>query len=121
MTEQSRSALLLLFAGFSLWALAFVMLYALQALGCAYGWPQHRLILVGAYLLALLAMAWLAWTTPIGHRATGLWQLPRNGPTGPPSPRRYWCCCRPASSPPVSEAHGRHCRTRQLSMPIAQK
>lgn len=69
MTRASRSALFLLLAGFSLWALAFIMFYALQALGCAYGWPQHRLILVGAYLLALLAMAWLAWTTP--HWAPG--------------------------------------------------
>ena len=64
MSGQSRPALLLLFAGFSLWALAFVVLYALQALGCAYSWPQHRLILISAYLLAILAMAWLAWATP---------------------------------------------------------
>lgn len=52
-----------LLTGFILWSLAFIALYALQYLGCYFQWQpdQHRLALVGAYLLSLLLLAtWLA-------------------------------------------------------------
>lgn len=55
---------MLLVAGFTLWSVAFVLLYALQALGCAYNWPHHRLILIVAYALSLVPLAWLALRQP---------------------------------------------------------
>lgn len=64
MTSSNRKALILLIAGFTIWSLAFVLLYALQALGCAYGWSQHRLILIAAFILCLLPLAWLALRRP---------------------------------------------------------
>jgi hypothetical protein len=65
MKRQDIRALTLLIAGFTLWSGAFVLLYALQALGCAYGWgDMHRPILIGAYLVSLLPLAWLAWRKP---------------------------------------------------------
>lgn len=43
-----------LLLGFSIWALAFIALYAVQSLGCTWLWPEtiHRLILVGIWLAA---------------------------------------------------------------------
>lgn len=47
-----------LLIGFGLWALGFVTLYGLQALGCLYGWPMamHRLALAGVALATLGAL-----------------------------------------------------------------
>lgn len=51
-----------LLTGFGIWSLGFVALYALQALGCVWHWPEsaHRLALLTIWLvtLALLAL-WL--------------------------------------------------------------
>ena len=55
------SPLFHLIAGFALWAVAFIALYALQALGCRYGWGAvsfgpidlHRAVLIAAYGLVL--------------------------------------------------------------------
>jgi len=60
MSQVDRHALLRLLAGFTTWSLGFVVLYALQALGCAYGWSNHRLWLIIAYGLTLLPLGWLA-------------------------------------------------------------
>ena len=61
MTRPERNALLRLLAGFTIWSAGFVALYALQALGCAYGWGAwHRPMLIGGYLLSLLPLAWLS-------------------------------------------------------------
>lgn len=48
-----------LLAGFTLWALAFVLLYALQYLGCYFGWTPvaHRTALVVSYAIALAVLA----------------------------------------------------------------
>lgn len=50
--------------GFIIWAVAFIALYALQGLGCAWGWPEamHRGVLLAAWIstLALLGLV-LAW------------------------------------------------------------
>ena len=48
-----------LLAGFTLWSVAFVALYALQALGCLGHWDKaiHRLVLVGCYAAFLLGLA----------------------------------------------------------------
>ncbi|SMQ85371.1 hypothetical protein SAMN06295905_2648 [Devosia lucknowensis] len=74
MMRQDIKALVWLAAGFTVWSVAFVLLYALQALGCAYGWPQHRLILIAAGMASLVPMAWLAWRRPAadGEPATTL-------------------------------------------------
>lgn len=46
-------------AGFVIWCLAFVGLYALQALGCHLGWNAalHRAVLIGTYGLTLAVLA----------------------------------------------------------------
>ena len=75
MSARERRALLLLVAGFTVWSVAFVVLYGLQAIGCAFGWGDwHRPILIGAYLLSLLPLSWLAWQRPYsaGEPATML-------------------------------------------------
>ncbi len=65
MKRQDVRALVLLIAGFTLWSLAFVLLYALQALGCAYGWGDvHRPVLIAAYLASLAPLVWLALKRP---------------------------------------------------------
>lgn len=48
-----------LLVGFTLWALAFILLYALQYLGCYLGWAPdiHRVALVVAYAFSLAALA----------------------------------------------------------------
>lgn len=50
-----------LLTGFAIWALAFVALYALQALGCAWGWPAgaHRTALVCLWLATLGSLVML--------------------------------------------------------------
>ncbi|GEM_PF-821497 len=61
MKRQDVRALVLLIAGFTLWSLAFVLLYALQALGCAYDWSDiHRPVLIAAYLVSLAPLVWLS-------------------------------------------------------------
>lgn len=54
---MSSRALIMLGAGFALWALAFVMLYSMQAIGCEFGWQNvelaGRLSLQRAQLVAL--------------------------------------------------------------------
>jgi len=67
MTRGDRQALWLLLAGFSVWSAGFVLLYALQALGCAYGWAWHRPILVVAYVLVQALLAGLALYRPAAH------------------------------------------------------
>ena len=53
--------------GPTLWALAFVVVYALHGMGCAWGWPAvatplgslHTVVLVGTWALWLVA-TWVA-------------------------------------------------------------
>ena len=60
--------------GPTLWALAFVVIYALHGVGCAQGWPAvhtpigslHQVVLVGSYVLALLLSAWALLRVPRG-------------------------------------------------------
>jgi hypothetical protein len=61
-----------LLAGFVIWSVGFVVLYALQALGCAYGWPWHRVLLVFAYAVCLVPLAVLALRRPHAGPATPL-------------------------------------------------
>ena len=61
MSAIRRMALVNLVAGFTVWSVGFVVLYGLQALGCAYGWSNHRLWLILAYLTTLVPLAWLVW------------------------------------------------------------
>ncbi len=53
-----------LLAGFTLWAAGFVTLYAVQALGCIWSWPEpwHRTTLVALALGLITALlALLVW------------------------------------------------------------
>lgn len=47
-----------LLAGFTLWAIAFVVLYSLQALGCIWAWPEpvHRATLIALWAVTLAGM-----------------------------------------------------------------
>jgi len=58
-----------LLLGFAIWCVAFVALYAMQALGCIWGWPEgtHRLVLVaiwGASIGILGLVLLLLWRRP---------------------------------------------------------
>lgn len=65
MMIANQKQLLLLIAGFVVWSLAFVALYAIQALGCAYNWGDaHRAILIAGYGVSVLALAAVALRTP---------------------------------------------------------
>jgi hypothetical protein len=48
-------------AGFGLWGSALVLLYALQALGCAFGWAEGplRMGLAGLLLAHLIVIGWM--------------------------------------------------------------
>ena len=48
-------------AGFTVWCLALVILYALHAIGCAFGWAAGplRVTLAIVLLLHLIAIGWL--------------------------------------------------------------
>lgn len=58
---SGRAPILWLIVGFGVWSLAFVALYALQAVGCAAGWnlvrigptDLHRIVLIAAFVLSL--------------------------------------------------------------------
>ncbi len=61
MREPVPARMLWLVAGFVVWSSAFIVLYSLQALGCAYGWPDlpHRIVLFAVLGLHLAALALL--------------------------------------------------------------
>lgn len=61
MRERAPARVLWLVAGFVAWSSAFVVLYSLQALGCAYGWPDvaHRIVLFAVLGIHLAAIALL--------------------------------------------------------------
>lgn len=65
MNDVPARRLLLILAGFTIWALAFVALYGVNAIGCRFDWPAslQRSLLLGLLALHLLALAMLsAWT-----------------------------------------------------------
>lgn len=59
--------LLLMAAGFAIWASAFVLLYSAASLGCELGWNHIRVgpislsrtVLIGLWLVHMAALAWL--------------------------------------------------------------
>ncbi|RIY01859.1 hypothetical protein D3218_05890 [Aureimonas flava] len=78
MSERSAANLLLLVAGLVIWSSAFVSLYALLSVGCAFGWEARsvgpvsvqRAVLLGVWLLHLAALAALVgWTWRRARRA----------------------------------------------------
>jgi hypothetical protein len=72
------SRLWLLVAGYGTWCSALVFIYALHALGCAFGWPSGALRLgLGAVLLVHLAVIGWLWRE---YTKTG--PDPALGPTG---------------------------------------
>ena len=75
---MSGRGLLLLAAGFTLWAVAFVVLYAMLSVGCRFGWDGialagditlQRAQLVMLFLAFAAAGAWLAVRLRVGPRA----------------------------------------------------
>lgn len=48
-----------LLIGFTIWAVSFLAIYSLQALGCVWGWEQwwHRAVLVAASLATIACLA----------------------------------------------------------------
>lgn len=60
--------MLVIVVGFALWSVAFVALYAVNAIGCAFGWPTivQRWVVIGLALLCSgAALGVAAWS--IGH------------------------------------------------------
>jgi len=79
---QQRFHPLLAFAGFAVWAGAFLTIYAAQNLGCRFGWGDtklmglsaHRLLLVGLYfttIIAIGALTFLSWRAVYGRQGKG--------------------------------------------------
>lgn len=68
MTEPVPARMLWLVAGFTLWATAFIALYTIQAVGCAFAWPDllHRGALGVALAVHLLAIGGLIVKAPRG-------------------------------------------------------
>jgi hypothetical protein len=61
----NQKSLILLIAGFTVWSLAFIALYAIQALGCVFDWGDaHRVTLLAAYAMSVVALAAIALITP---------------------------------------------------------
>jgi hypothetical protein len=67
-----------LLLGFTVWCLALTVLYAMHAIGCAFGWPTGalRVGLVVALLASLALLGWM-WRT-----RTRTVPAPGTGPTG---------------------------------------
>ncbi len=63
MMQAPPRRLLLLAAGFVVWAWAFVALYGINAVGCAFAWPRplQRGILLSLLALHIAALGYLAW------------------------------------------------------------
>lgn len=87
------SRLLLPAVGFTLWSVAFVLIYASQSFGCAFAWDEVRLAgplslqraqLVALFLVATAASALAAWALRPERDGTG----PR-GPAGRPPPATF--------------------------------
>ncbi|UYN99052.1 MAG: hypothetical protein KIT02_14130 [Devosia sp.] len=79
MTQADRHSLIRLVAGFVLWSLAFVLLYGVQALGCAYDWGMaHRPVLIGLYLAFIAAhVVVLRWPATRAEAVPALHQIGR--------------------------------------------
>jgi hypothetical protein len=78
--ERSAANLLLLCAGLVIWSSAFVSLYAVLSIGCAFGWEAvalgplslQRAALIGIWLLHLAVIVGLgAWVRARRRRLTG--------------------------------------------------
>ncbi|WP_246204638.1 hypothetical protein [Devosia marina] len=61
MSSIIEMPLVRLVAGFVIWSIGFVVLYAAQALGCAYGWGDwHRPALIAVYAAVLVPLTWMS-------------------------------------------------------------
>ena len=83
-------------AGFGVWCLALVVLYALHAIGCAFGWPAGALrsSLVLVFVAHLVVIGWIsrfttsaatiiprwAWSEMVPLSASS-WMAPRSSPS----------------------------------------
>lgn len=57
--------MLLIVMGFVVWSIAFIALYATNAIGCAFDWPAgvQRSVLIALYAVHLIALAVMAFWT----------------------------------------------------------
>jgi hypothetical protein len=57
------SRILLLVIGFIVWSVAFVALYAINAIGCTFKWDPafQRSFLIGLFLVHAVFLIWFAW------------------------------------------------------------
>ena len=86
MTAPRSTSLLLLAAGFGIWAVAFVVLYSMLSVGCAFGWQAVDTglgLTLQRLQLVLLTGLFLA-----GHGAL-LMVMRRAGPDGPDDTARF--------------------------------
>lgn len=65
------SRLLFLVIGFIIWSIAFVALYAVNAIGCAFGWEAglQRTVLIALFAVHVALLGGLVWLT-IRYRQT---------------------------------------------------
>ena len=75
-------------AGFALWCSALVVLYALHAIGCRFGWQTGalRLALASLLLAHMIAIAWLWWRFSRAMQVPATRRSPRSS--------RRWSCGR---------------------------
>lgn len=59
----SPSRVMLLVIGFIVWSVAFVALYGVNAVGCAFAWPPalQRIVLVALFFAHTVALGWIAY------------------------------------------------------------
>ncbi len=78
MPSTSANRLLLLpFAGFAAWSVAFVALYGLLSIGCELGWQQlkigpanlHRVVLIATWIASIAINGWIMLASWRGMRA----------------------------------------------------
>lgn len=75
MSRSARAHLAGMVAGFTLWAIAFVVIYGVQATGCVQGWDQARIVglsalRLGLALLFLATLVGLAVVRPVPGRGS---------------------------------------------------
>lgn len=74
--ERSGANLLLLVAGLVVWSSAFVSLYALLSIGCAFGWEDRSFGPVSVQRAVLLGV-WFAHLAALGLLVTWVWRRKR--------------------------------------------
>lgn len=77
MSRSARASFVGVIGGFSVWALAFVAIYGVQATGCVRGWDEVQVVGLGALRLGLVALLAMTLVTLVAVRP-----LPGGGTKG---------------------------------------